>query len=184
MPYKEYNEIKVEDKPSDFMKLKEGLNTVRITTKVVFLHETHRFQDDEGKFKIKPHAEENCQLCLNGNEKKQRYAWIVLDREDGKVKILDVGWTIFKVVHDLSHDPDYGNPTEYDLKITKTGQGLDTEYSVIASPKRVPLTEDEEILVAGAGLDLEKIFGGGKQSKPLGEVVSEDEIPDNLGKKS
>lgn len=66
--------------------------------------------------------------------------------EEEKPKILSVGSTIMKAVIDLICDPDYGDITDYktgrDITITKTGKGMETEYSVIAKPKTSVASEE------------------------------------------
>lgn len=60
------------------------------------------------------------------------------DDEEDTPKVLPIGVTILKGLLDIICDPDYGDITDYkegrDLTIKRTGQGLKTEYSVIAKP--------------------------------------------------
>lgn len=73
------------------------------------------------------------------------------DSEDDTPKVLPVGKTILQPLIDLICDPDYGDITDFeegrDITITKSGKGLNTEYSVIAKPKpsvaSEEMTEDE-----------------------------------------
>lgn len=73
------------------------------------------------------------------------------DGEDETPKVLPVGKTILQPIIDIICDPDYGDITDFeegrDITITKTGKGLNTEYSVIAKPKpsvaSEEMTEDE-----------------------------------------
>ena len=45
-------------------------------------------------------------------------------------------------------DEDYGDPRDYDIKITKVGAGRDTRYTVMPSPKKSKISAAEEELVA------------------------------------
>lgn len=64
--------------------------------------------------------------------------------KDGKVMILEFGKQIGGQIRDLSKDPDWGSPVNYDLKITKTGKGLDTRYNVVPVPNGKPITKEME----------------------------------------
>lgn len=89
-----------------------------------------------------------------------RFAFVVWDHEANKPQILDRGWSIAKEVQSLHMDEDYGaDITKVDLKITATGQGKETRYSVNVLPKTTPL-EDGHIEEANA-LNLEKIIKNG-----------------------
>lgn len=61
------------------------------------------------------------------------------DEDEEKVKVLPIGVTILKQVIDIICDPDYGDITDFeegrDITITKSGKGMNTEYSVLAKPK-------------------------------------------------
>lgn len=184
MPYMDYKDVKFEDRPSDFLKLKPGENRIRIGSTQVFVHTRHSVKEDD-KWTVKPHTvpAEKCEVCqINGKDGKQayppqqRYSWLIFDRADkNAVRVLDVGFSVFKQIHAFSKDAEYGAPTSYDLKINKTGEGKDTEYAVIPVPKKVPLTADEEDALLASNIDLDKIFGGGTPSKPLGPGDDDEE---------
>jgi hypothetical protein len=75
------------------------------------------------------------------------------DSEDDEEKplVLSVGKTILQPILDLICDPDYGDITDFDdgldITITKSGEGLNTEYSVQpkrqSSPAATTITEEE-----------------------------------------
>lgn len=72
---------------------------------------------------------------------------IVLDNE---VKLLEVGPTIFKQISAIQTDPEFPDVHEINLKITRTGEKLKTDYQVMPSPKASPLPKD---LVGDVDLD-------------------------------
>lgn len=78
---------------------------------------------------------------------KSRYYFNVIDRtvedtaeEFGNVLVYGSGPTVFTDILGIIVDPDYGDITNadegYDLIITKSGKGLDTEYKTNARPKQ------------------------------------------------
>jgi len=52
-----------------------------------------------------------------------------------------------------------GDPKEYDLTVTRKGEGLKTEYTVIANPKEI-LTEEISWACLDTKINLEKLYSG------------------------
>jgi dTDP-D-glucose 4,6-dehydratase len=69
---------------------------------------------------------------------------------DCKVKVLEVGKSVIKQIKLLAQDVEYGNPSKYDIRITKSGNGKDTRYTVTPSPAKTELTEEEKTAVENA----------------------------------
>lgn len=72
-----------------------------------------------------------------------KYAWLAWNVEDKHPIILQLPVTAYKKIAAFAADADYGDPQNYNIKITRTGTGLDTEYNVVPSPKQVPLNQVE-----------------------------------------
>uniref|UniRef100_A0A7C4Y4L2 Uncharacterized protein n=1 Tax=Caldisericum exile TaxID=693075 RepID=A0A7C4Y4L2_9BACT len=179
MPYIDDKSYEPEISSSNFMKLQPGENKIRIASRT-FHFKKHGFRS-EGKYSSKICQGENCPYCQQGNEPKNRYAWIVIDRKEQDpekmVKVLEVGWQIYSQLLAYAKDEDYGELTKYDVKIKRTGEGLETEYSVVASPKKSEITEEEKQAIEESNIDLEKLFSGGKFAKveePPVEVYEEE----------
>jgi hypothetical protein len=74
--------------------------------------------------------------------------------------------TIMKELKNLSEDPDFGHPNEYDIKIDKDGTGMKTKYTIksVVRPFNVGTPEDTEIILDEAR-EIEKrldcVFTGG-----------------------
>ena len=117
---------------SGFMALKQGENKVRV------ISEFETFQ-----------SEYNGKL-------KDRFMGYVIDRADGEIKPLTIGSSIFKALGELSVSSEYGfaDLPPYDVLIKKTGEGLDTEYSIMAARQNTEITEAERILIK----DLKPIY--------------------------
>lgn len=73
----------------------------------------------------------------------------VIDRTDNQVKLLRYGSTIQSQIADLAKSVEYGFDVipNYDMTITKKGQGFDTEYTVMASRKDTELTQEEKNMI-------------------------------------
>ena len=99
----------------------------------------------------------------NGFEKlpwgkvKQKYVIHVLDRETGEVKLLEKGNGLFKEIKKYAMNPEYGDPRQYDITITRTGSGLNTEYTVTPARQNTPLTDEEIRLYEESKVDLAKL---------------------------
>jgi hypothetical protein len=83
-----------------------------------------------------------------------RYAWIVYNHDEKKAQILKQSGTFFSSLAAVAKDPDYGNPTGYDVKITRTGMGTESKYTITPAKNSVELTK--EMLQEIADLDILK----------------------------
>lgn len=89
---------------------------------------------------------------------KHFWAAVVYDYQAKTVKILEITQkSIQTTILALNADPDWGNPKEYDLCVTKTGEGLETEYLVTPKPKS-PIPESA--IEAAQKIKLEALFSG------------------------
>lgn len=69
-----------------------------------------------------------------------RYAWLVWNQEKQLIQVMQQSGTFFKSIAGLAQDEEWGDPTGYDIKITRHGSGFnDTTYTVSPSTNRQPL---------------------------------------------
>jgi len=68
--------------------------------------------------------------------------------------------TIRSALSDYLADPDYGEPQGYDLKITRSGTGLETKYSVIAAPPKSFSLPTPELQKELGSINLNALFSG------------------------
>lgn len=174
---------------------------IRITSKPKY---AIRHWDDRAK-KFLDHTDENCRVCGKGvkNPLKRdaQWYWIVIDREDEKVKILQGPNTIARHFKDISELKDrtgalvWGNPITYDvtiLKFLKSNGFTDYKVDPLPNTKR-DLIEEELAKIKDADYNLEQEIENSKSSKNLGnygggdletapdESVNPDDIPKDLG---
>lgn len=91
---------------------------------------------------------------------KHFWAFVVGNYREAKLQILELTQaSIQGPIEDLVVTPEWGNPTEYDITISKKGQKLDTEYSVPPSPHK-PVAEDVAALFKATHVDLPALFDG------------------------
>lgn len=66
--------------------------------------------------------------------------------------------SIYDTLESLTSDPDFGHPNQYDLKVTRRGEGLETTYQVQAVHGQFPL--DAQQAMTEQEIDLKKLFIG------------------------
>lgn len=154
-----------------------------------------------------PCTGDTCDWCKNPDadikKKTAQWGWIVIDREDGKVKILQAPNSVALRIRDLSEivsqktkQKMWGDPTTFDIIIEKTqvGDGP-TKYTVDPDvDSRGAMTAEEVALVKKANYNLEAEIANSKVSENVGNYgegkpsmetlpseVNPDDIPDDLG---
>lgn len=142
----------------------------------IYLKLTDKGQKEKIRIVSKPVMFTKVYTNDDGTEDKSyRYAVKVIHRnmetKTNEVKGFEFGGMIFDHIQSFFKDGDYGNPTGYDLEITRTEE-KGKYYTVIPKPPK-PLTEEEKELVANADIDLERMYLGDNTTK----IETEDEDP-------
>lgn len=152
-----YESLQVPTGGSDFLKLVSGENRLRIVSEPE-ARGSHYIQSEKKSYACL--GKENlCDFCLNGIDPRVRFLYRVIDRKDGALKLLEVGWSIvgeLKKLHD-STDYAFNEIPPYDISILKEGTGLETTYSVLPARMNTPLTPEEEAKI--------------KDAKPLSDFI-------------
>jgi hypothetical protein len=92
-----------------------------------------------------------------GKVKKPQHFWafIVWNYTAEQVQLMQITQkSLQSSIRALIEDPAWGNPKEYDIVITKSGSGFDTDYKVMPSPK----SKAPEVDVSY--IDLQALFTG------------------------
>jgi hypothetical protein len=146
-----WNEMKTggSGEGTPFLKLQPGPNQTRIVG-LPYETEIHWEAATDGSKKRVVCPGVGCPVCKAGHVPQKKFQVLVIDRADKKLKILEGGVSIFKQIKELAMDPDYGDPSKYDVKIKKEGQGRETKYTILASPNKSALTQEETTLLDGA----------------------------------
>jgi hypothetical protein len=84
-----------------------------------------------------------------GAKKSIYYNIIVRGEEEKGVQIMRSGIRLYENILSYLYDPDYGDVTcvdeGMDATIERTGQGLDTSYTIKFGPKQTPLHENSKV---------------------------------------
>ena len=138
-----FKDIEVSE-ASSYLKLVTGENRLRIVSEAI--PRWVAWKDSKSmNFLTKEAADKHNNSCTDEKQKaKPKYAMWVINRASDEILCADFGVLIMKALKNLANDSEYGfeGLPSYDIKITKTGEGMDTEYAVLPLPAK-PLTEEE-----------------------------------------
>ena len=88
------------------------------------------------------------------------WAMVVFDYGEQQIKVLEITQlSIQKPIEHLAKDSEWGNPCDYDLKVTKKGQEKATEYTVTPSPKK-PVSDEIKAAAKAKPVNLEALYKG------------------------
>lgn len=164
------------DMGGSWLKFEEGTTTLRLLSHSY----TYRTHWDNKEKKSYDCEGEGCKWCAKGNQPRNRWAYLVLvrDKKAPAIKVMEVGWSVFGTILELANDEDYGDPREYDIKVTRKGSGLDTEYTVIPG-KDKKFNKKEEVLTKDLDIDkaTNRLLGFYKENSGM----SDDDIEEALG---
>lgn len=98
---------------------------------------------------------------MNGRVGTKRFlAGLVYDYEAGDFKILEISQkTLMDQLFKFMKDTDYGDPTGYDIKLSKTGEGIKTEYTLVAAPPK-PVSKEIQDAYEKVNCNLKALFDG------------------------
>jgi hypothetical protein len=133
--------------------------------------------------KFYPHTGDECDYCGKAVKPSERvkkdaqWSWIVLDREDGQVKVFQAPNSVAidlkslsDIVNKRTGNKTWGDPRTFDI-IVKRYKKDNGFYAWDVNPdpdSRVPITEEELALIAEADIDLDEIIARAQLSKSLG----------------
>jgi hypothetical protein len=143
---------------SNYMKFVEGENTFRVLSSAiigyVYFNTENKPVRSRTPFDGVPHD------IKKDGDVKHFWAFLVWNYEAQRVQILELTQKgIMTVIQSYIKNPKWGNPREYDFIVTRTGSGLDTEYTTAVNPKS-PLEESIVERVKAVKVDLNALFEG------------------------
>lgn len=146
---------------SGYMKLQEGDNLFRVMSSAITGFEYWTNEDKPVRSKT-PFTETPDIKFVDGKPQRVKHFWafVVYNYASKNIEILQITQSsIMSAIQNLVADPDWGSPKDYDLKINRTGKGLETEYSVNPKPKK-PVEHDIQVAFADKKINLEKLYSG------------------------
>ena len=149
---------------SSFMKFQKGENRFRILDTPIMGYQY--WQDDKVPVRIKTAAEAPA-------GEKPKHFWQVPVWDGNFVKVLDVTQsTVQKQLTELDRNSEWGNLTDYDVIVTRSGDCMDTTYTTTPCPKS-PLKDD----VTTALAEFKKTYEPNKVFESTPTAEGEEELP-------
>ena len=112
------------------------------------------------------------------------------NEEDSGPYVWTPGVSIFEALTEVINDPEYGDVSDplegFDMKISRKGKGLETEYLLNVSRNRTPIfgtakqPDDERIqLTLDSAIDLSKVLNDLPTYEDLNSKISSESVSDN-----
>ena len=161
----------------NYAKLEDGQNRFRFLSPAVVGFVYWNSENKPVRLTEKPEALPEDIRYENGKPDKVKHFWAfaVWNYKEGKVQILELTQaSIQGPIEDLVINGEWGDPTGYDITITKKGQKLDTEYSVQPSPHK-PVPAEATVALKATAIDLQALFRGEDPFSPATAQVSRDD---------
>ena len=149
---------------------------------------TEEEDPETGKVKDVPirkeHSHENYDVIQEmDRDGKPRHFWAIqiFNISDNEPQIWGMTQrTIQRQIRSFSENPNWGNPVNYVLAVTREGEGLQTTYTIIAEPPIAPPSDQIIEAMKNAKIDCREMFANkGKGENPFGALTDEesDDIP-------
>ena len=118
-------------------------------------------------------------IIIDSNGKPDRvshfWAFIVWNYAKARLEVFEMTQvSLREKLGILAADEDWGDPTEYNIKITKSGSNLETKYDLIGSPQRVAPPQEAIAAFAAREIDLTVLYTGGDPFNPSKSRDKED----------
>lgn len=138
----------------NYMKFSDGETRFRIISKPIFgflgwdgENKPHRFKMgdtyDAKAFREKP---------------KYFWAMIVWNYDKARPQVLEITQrSVIDEIVKLNNDAEWGAPWGYDIKVSRSGQKLETKYSVVPSPKK-PISKEIKENAAEWKIELSNLY--------------------------
>ena len=141
---------------SNYYKFDKGENRFRILSKPII-----GWLDWDNKKPLRFRMDAKPSKPIDSNKAiKHFWAFVVHDTKSNSIKILEITQSSIQgAISALSKDADWGAPFGYDIKVVKSGDGMETEYVVNPVPHK-PITQEVKDLLAAKPIDLEKLYDG------------------------
>jgi len=177
--------------PSDnkYFKLRDGENRFRVLSSAIVGMEYWKTVDG-GRKPIRKRQGENIEVSelevdKNGELQKAKHFWsfVAYNYQDKAIQILELTQkTIQQAITAYVKNPKWGDPKEYDIIITRAGEGFDTVYTVTVDPKE-KLDGGIEQLYKDTPINLEALFDGADPfASEVEKVFTPDSVADDIAK--
>jgi len=133
-----------------YLKFKQGTVHFRILSQKALKGWEYWTSDNKPKRVLKRPESTPTDIRIGEDGKPERtkhfWAMAVWDYDSSAVKILQITQaTVQEPIMTFVQDKDFGHPTNYDLKVSRSGEGLETKYTVMPLHKPMPAEAAKEL---------------------------------------
>lgn len=156
-------DYKIPDATTGYMRLQQGKNKFRVVSSAIIGNEFWITKEDGKRSPVRKRMNEQINISEIEEDEQIKHFWafIVWNYDTNSLQILELTQkSLQKAIKAYVDNEDYGDPKGYDITITRDGEKLNTEYSVIASPPK-PLNQEIKKLVDTTPINLEALYEGG-----------------------
>lgn len=140
-----------------YLKLQDGENRIRILSRPIVGWEDWNAEKKPVRYLMN---EKPAKSFDPAKPMKHFWAFIVWNCNDEQIQIMQITQaTIRSCLESLSKDQDWGSPFEYDIKINKKGEKMETEYTVNPAPHK-PVSQEILKAFKDRPIQLEALFLG------------------------
>jgi len=157
------NDYKVPQGAGNYMKFQDGENNFRVLSSAVVGYEYWNRDNKPVRLKEMPQqAPIDLRDEKDGSPGKIKHFWafMVWNYEAKAVQVLELTQkSVMGAIKALVDNSKWGDPKRYDITVTKTGDGLDTEYSVMPNP-HAEFSEEVKSNLLSKAYNLQNLFEG------------------------
>lgn len=179
---------KTKEMPSVWLKLKSKDENARIRIAAPPLREINVWPADESAARKPMDAvtqnslTEGMWMSLMRNPEwrvQEQFVILCIDRADGGAKIMRIAPSAYEKIQNLVNNPEWGDPTTYDITITRTESPGKAYWDIAPSPNKSLLTAAERGLIDK--LDLAKLLPSALPANvPQPDDIDENTPPEPL----
>jgi len=140
-----------------YLKLQDGENRIRILSRPIVGWEDWNADKKPVRYKMN---KKPAKPFDSSKPMKHFWAFIVWNVNEEIIQIMQITQaTIRSFLESLSKDEDWGSPFEYDIKINKKGEKMETEYTVNPAPHK-PVSQEILKAFRDRPIQLEALYEG------------------------
>jgi hypothetical protein len=155
------------------MKLEQGENTFRVLSSAIVGYE---YWTEDNKplrakepFKSTPNIRKDSKV-------KHFWAFIVWNYKAEAVQIIEITQsTIQGAIKAIVDNKKWGDPKNYDITITRVGEGFDTEYSIMPNP-HTELPDEIKLKYGAKKINLNALYTGDNPFEDVKQDINVDDI--------
>lgn len=162
-----------------YMKLKAGQNKFRILASAIVGWEYFDVNNKPQRFTMDNQPVNPKDIKIDektGKPQKIKHfrAFPVYNYQTNAIEILELTQTgIMGTIKEYIDNPKWGSPTGYDIIVARTGEGLDTEYTVTVDPKE-DLTKEIKEAYESMNIYIDALFTGDNPFTTQAPVIDSD----------